>query len=75
MKSYLQSKRFWFNALTVVLAVASYYGFSPDPQVTNGVANTLVVASPIVNLLLTMFASKTGIALSLPSTVNPVINP
>lgn len=51
-KPWYQSKTVWFNALTILIAIATYFGYTPDQQVSTNVASFLVVVSPIVNLYL-----------------------
>jgi len=57
-KNFLTSKTFWFNALTIVITVATAYGFTPNQELTDKVASALVLASPIVNLLLRFVTKK-----------------
>ena len=61
MKSFLVSKKFWFNTVTIIVAVASHFGYVPEPELTSQVATGMVLASPIVNLILTLFYTKQGI--------------
>jgi hypothetical protein len=58
MKRWFKSKTIWFNALTIIVAVASYYGWTPDPDVTTGVAHFLVAIAPAVNLVLRFWTRK-----------------
>lgn len=64
MKNYYQSKRFWFNALTLITVIAThFFGYTPN----DGVADffTSILNDPFVvagiNFVLTMFFSKQGI--------------
>jgi hypothetical protein len=52
MKPWYLSKTVWFNALTVIVAVAAYYGWTPDPTLANTIAKALVAIAPIVNIFL-----------------------
>lgn len=62
-KNFLESKTFWFNLLTLVVALAGIFGFdqyvpSPEAQETIDSIVALVVASvPVVNIVL-RFATK-----------------
>lgn len=58
MKSWYQSKTIWFNVLTIVIAVSSYFGFTPDQAVTSQVSVFLIAAAPIVNIALRFFTTK-----------------
>lgn len=57
-KNFLASKTFWFNALTIVITVATAYGFTPNQKLTDTVASALVLVSPVVNLILRFFTKK-----------------
>lgn len=58
MKNIFASKTFWFNVLTIVIAVATYSGFTPNQDVSNIATATLLSASPFVNLVLRWFTNK-----------------
>ena len=47
-----QSKTFWFNALTVVVVVASFFGYEQNPEVAAKTQQLVVGLAPIVNILL-----------------------
>ena len=57
-KSFLTSKTFWFNFLTVVVEVATAYGYTPDKALTDNVAQILIVASPVINIILRFWTNK-----------------
>ena len=57
-KSWYSSKTVWFNVLTILVAIAAYFGWTPDQQLTTNAAGFLVAASPIVNLLLRFLTTK-----------------
>jgi len=57
-KPWYASKTLWFNALTILCAVAAFYGWTPDQQLTASVAAMLVAASPIVNFVLRLMTKK-----------------
>lgn len=57
-KAWYQSKTIWFNALTILLAVATYFGWTPDQQLMTNVAGFLVAASPFINLALRFFTHR-----------------
>jgi hypothetical protein len=65
MKPWYRSKTVWFNGLTIVVAVASFFGWTPDPHLTEIAARTLVAVSPAVNLVLRFFTRRPVAANSL----------
>jgi hypothetical protein len=57
MKAFYESKTFWFNALTVVLAIAAYFGFGEfqaDPKALE--LGSVIVA--VINIVLRFATSK-----------------
>jgi len=62
-KTIWRSKKFWFNALTIVTVIATFFGYTPDQELSENVSTVLITFSPVVNLLLTMFATKKQITL------------
>ena len=52
------SKTFWFNVLTVLFAVTTFFGFTPNEGLAKQVSDTLIIASPLVNLLLRLITKK-----------------
>ena len=59
MKAFYESKTFWFNALTVILAIAAYFGFGEfqaDPRALE--LGTVIVG--VINIAL-RFASSVAI--------------
>ncbi len=62
-KTIWTSKKFWFNAITILVAIAAYFGFTPDQALTDQTATFLVSVSPLVNLVLTMFFTKKPVTL------------
>ena len=57
-KSFWKSKVLWFNALTVIITLASFFGFSPNQELADTVAKTLLGLSPLVNLLLRFVTTR-----------------
>lgn len=51
-KSFWKSKTVWFNLITVLVTVASYFGYTPDQQVADNTAGMLLILGPVVNVLL-----------------------
>lgn len=64
MKSIFLSKTFWFNALSAVLAVAMFFGFSPNQEVTESTTNALnnpmlmVIFTSIGNMVLRLVTTQ-----------------
>lgn len=57
-KSWLTSKKVWFNLLTIVTVIATYFGYVPDQDVANKVSTSLLALGPIVNFVLATFYTK-----------------
>lgn len=51
-KSIFRSKTFWYNVLTVVVGVATVFGYTPDQKLAEDVTGFLAAISPFVNILL-----------------------
>jgi hypothetical protein len=51
-KPWYKSTTILFNALTILIAGATVFGFTINQELFEQVTNFLVVASPLVNLLL-----------------------
>lgn len=58
MKSIFQSKVLYFNLLTVIVLVANYYGYTPDPVVSEKASQTLSIVAPLINIVLRFFTNK-----------------
>lgn len=59
-KRALHSKTIWFNVLTVVLVIASFFGFQENQELADQTRIILVSLAPVVNILL-RFITKTAI--------------
>ena len=57
-KPFWRSKTVWFNVLTVILVIASFFGFSPDPDTEKQTREFLLITIPLVNLLLRFITEK-----------------
>ena len=55
-KAFYQSKTFWFNLLTIIVAGAGYAGYSPNPELAKQTGDFLMVISPIINFALRFFS-------------------
>lgn len=58
MKSIFQSKTFYFNALTILVVVAGFFGYTPDAEIVDKATNMLVVIAPFVNIVLRLYTTK-----------------
>ena len=51
-KAWYQSKTIWFNTLTFVVIVATFFGYTPNSEVAETTSAILIALSPVVNLIL-----------------------
>jgi hypothetical protein len=58
MKPWYQSKTVWFNAITILVTLAGFFGYTPDAQLVATVGAVLTGASPVVNLFLRFFTKQ-----------------
>ena len=58
MKNVLKSKTVWFNVLTVLIAIATFFGYTPNQELAEKTTSLLLVLSPAVNLLLRLITSQ-----------------
>lgn len=70
-KPWYRSKTIWFNALTILIAVATVFGFTINQELFEQATNVLIILSPIVNLLL-RFKTKKPVTLAEPTTTEPL---
>jgi hypothetical protein len=64
-KPWYASKTVWFNAVTIIVAVATYFGFTPNQALFTGVSSFLVAVAPVINLGLRFFTTT---AIASPAT-------
>ena len=57
-KNILTSKTIWFNALTVLVVVATFFGYTPDQELANQTSAILLGLSPVINLVLRFVTKK-----------------
>ena len=57
MKSWYRSKTIWFNALTVLVTIATMYGYVPDQGLANKATMSLLAVAPIINVILRVITS------------------
>ena len=58
MKEWYQSKTFWFNVLTALITIATFFGYTPNQEIANQTTTYLLVIAPAVNLLLRYVTTK-----------------
>lgn len=57
-KAFYVSKRFWFNALTVIFVAAQFFGFTPNEALAEQTTNVLVAIVPLINIFLAWVSKK-----------------
>ncbi len=57
-KNKLQSKTLWFNGLTILVVIATAYGYVPDQDVADTTSNLLLALSPLVNIALRFLTTQ-----------------
>lgn len=57
-KPFYASKTLWFNALTILVAVATSYGYVPDQSLADHAAGALLFIAPAVNIVLRLVTSR-----------------
>ncbi len=57
-KSIFKSKTFWVNAVTILIAIATYFGISPDQALAEKATTFLLAVSPIVNIFLRLVTKQ-----------------
>lgn len=57
-KKFYASKTLWFNALTVLVVIATHFGYVPDPDFTEKAASVLLIVAPAVNFALRLVTEK-----------------
>lgn len=58
MKKWYASKTVWFNVLSAVIAVATFYGFTPNQEVFEATTSVLLALNPIINFALRFITKK-----------------
>jgi hypothetical protein len=57
-KPWYASKTIWFNGVTIIVAIATFFGWTPDQAIASAATAFLVAASPFVNLALRFFTKQ-----------------
>ena len=58
MKTIFKSKVFYFNILTVLMAVATYFGYIPEQKLAEQTSEFLFAVAQIVNIILRFYTSR-----------------
>ena len=62
MKEWYKSKTLWFGVLTVVVGVATAFGFaefSPDPEQAKLIGSIVTIAVGVINVVLRKYFTDT----------------
>jgi len=62
IKKALASKTIWFNGLTVLMVLATFFGFTPNEEVAEMTTQILLAFAPMVNVVL-RFVTKEEITI------------
>lgn len=57
-KKFYKSKTVWFNALTVLIVLATASGYTPNAEVAETTSAILLAIAPVVNLVLRSVTNK-----------------
>jgi len=57
-KNWYKSKTVWFNGLTILIAVATFFGFTMNQDLFNQVSVVLLAMSPVVNFALRLVTKQ-----------------
>ena len=52
IKKALSSKTIWFNTLTALIVVATFFGFTPNQEIATATSDILLGLAPIINVVL-----------------------
>ena len=58
MKQFYKSKTIWFNAITILVVVATFFGYTPNAELAETATGILVALSPVINVLLRLVTNK-----------------
>lgn len=58
MKKIHQSKTVIFNTLTILVVLATFFGYTPDQELAENTATILLALSPLINLVLRFVTDK-----------------
>lgn len=61
-KPWYQSKTVWFNGLTALIVIATFFGFVPNQELAGQISTALIALAPFINLFL-RFITKQPIAI------------
>lgn len=58
MKKIHQSKTIIFNTLTILVVVATFFGYTPNQELSDTTASILLALSPLINIALRFVTDK-----------------
>ena len=58
MKQFYKSKTVIFNALTILICVATYFGFTPNAEIAEQTTALLIALTPVINLVLRTYTKE-----------------
>jgi len=57
-KPWYASKTIWFNGVTVIVAVATFFGWTLDQALFTQITTALLALSPFVNLIIRLYTKQ-----------------
>lgn len=57
-KKIYASKTFWFNSVTILVVIATMFGYTPNQELAESTSTILMSVSPIINLILRFYTDK-----------------
>lgn len=58
MKHWYQSKTIWFNLITILVVVATFFGYTPNQELADDITLFLITMSPAINFALRLITNK-----------------
>lgn len=57
-KNLFASKTVWFNVLTVIVVLATLFGYTPNQELATDVSTILTALNPVINILLRLVTKQ-----------------
>lgn len=58
MKASYKSKTVLFNGLTILMCVATFFGFTPNQEIAEQATALLIALTPVINLILRTYTKE-----------------